>query len=416
MCSPEDHAARIIGPLLILIISVATSQQDFPRQFHASRTRIPPELARIRLERLNHRSDIFREFHSQLPEVGRLRTELFPKKVLANCTQKSTGRGGQTSQWERHVTRTFSVEIDPHDATEMSIINCTYSRDKTDHCYNSSTSSTYTFKDGNFTEGYDTGHKASDVVNLGGANFTLDFGVFDRPYAWHSSLWNWINGALGLSASNNSYSPNNASLLTQLVGQMDRPIVTYHTNGTENRTMTVSFGSYDPENCADDWVYAPNTDGYDSHVSSASAIVKGKLVTVSLNATLHGFLSYGSISYMPTDMYKLIFNASGSQPPSVRGYVACSCNVSKIPNITINLDIGNNKTVPLLFTGSEYVNYNSYHQLCYFAIDRENKYNKGLILTTNFWRNRCFSYNIKKGLVGFATARDRIIDPTTRYK
>jgi len=283
--------------------------------------------------------------------------------------------------------------------------------------YDSSASTTYTPDATNRSfsavNHYATGVAVSDIVNLAGLSVNLTFGDISTVGSIVSALP--LDGFIGLR---DTLSYNNISnVLQQLVGSLDEPVITYHTNRSysnynDTHQAEVVFGSKSVDFCQDDWVIsnAPaNKSVYQSktsfRLSSIGANVGGCQSSLASNHSLVLY-NYFYPLYVSYQALELFVQASGATfNTSTYGYELPCEQVANAYSVQFNVDAGQTLTI----TPADYIiQYNNKCSLYVSAsYDEHNpRYNSyDIILGQQFLNNHCLSYNIQDQTVGLATAK-----------
>jgi len=316
--------------------------------------------------------------------------------------------------------QTFRVDVDFFHDAELSVIgakanlsNVRYNLSKR-LTFNSSESTTFTSKTGNYSSYGGKGHVGRDVVNLADVSPTLDFGIYDSISYFY--IHENLDGALGLSSRSPSGSNNSVGVLEQLATQLDKPVFSVWNNPGRHHdgTAQVTFGAEDTENCHADWVHLPQDGVYNVHLSSVSVNVNGTTKTVGANISMATGMEWQGDLYLPRAAFNYTRDANNAYyNESLQSYVV-DCDLSKAVNITFNIGGKSNtseNTTPLILTGADYISYFESSRVCYMTLGWYEVAPDWSWFTEKFWNNHCWSYNIKTKVFGVATSKTALKNP-----
>ncbi|KAI1698880.1 UDP-glucoronosyl and UDP-glucosyl transferase domain-containing protein [Ditylenchus destructor] len=264
----------------------------------------------------------------------------------------------------------FYVEIDFFEYAELTLIGSNASLANVKKYYlpkqtfNSSSSTSYSEKDGNFSliPCYGFGHLGSDVLTIGNISSRVTVGIHDKiGWCYEDGP---TDGRLGLSTGASKLGNNAPSLLREIVGQLDRPIFSIWHNRTRDGTgeAQLTLGAEDTKHCWFDWAYAPrvivsNYNGYSYNYAVNATQIRafnsnGSLAASWPNTTLVNLYSPSA----SIDVFNLFLNASSTAPvyESKIGKWVVNCDLTKIGKVVIS--IGNSANIVL--TPSDFIVYN----------------------------------------------------------
>jgi len=275
--------------------------------------------------------------------------------------------------------------------------------------FNSSQSTTYTSL-GNFSHRYDSGYTGRDVANISGISANVSFAVL-KKVSYYDYFYKF-NATVGLAGWNSTYNVS-TNLLTQLLPQLDEPIVTLWTNFSYRGkgVAQITLGAKDSKNCKSDWIFNDRLTNYNAYLMNATSIV-AKSADGSTVASLQGNLRVNvRNSYFETEghsnIISLLVAASGGVFNSSYWVFTTSCNASEVGTVEISLGTGN-KTNLLVLTASDFIDYAPSVDFCYLRY-----YNYGIstngalgtiTLGRQFLDNHCVAYNAGTNQFGIASS------------
>ncbi|KAI1699643.1 hypothetical protein DdX_17188 [Ditylenchus destructor] len=277
-------------------------------------------------------------------------------------------------------------------------------------------SSTYVDKNGNFTDfPCGKGINGSDQIKVDDVSANVVLGVITDSIGYLLRYYP-VDGVLGLNPTK-PYS-NADNLVSQLVGTMDTPVMSWWQNTQAKLTITRP----DPRTAK------KNTENVcDCLVISHSSVKK--------RVDLLGIGPYAQLTLGGEDTDNCQSNyVYASQQPSrrttygdYRVHIASAqidqmtdyevdCDLSKIKNIILNIggtgDKADGTTKQLILTGADYVYYYKYYDAC-VVLAYPSEYAHTEELTRRFMNNHCVAYNAKEKTVGFADVKVKNNDPKT---
>ncbi|KAI1701513.1 eukaryotic aspartyl protease domain-containing protein [Ditylenchus destructor] len=322
--------------------------------------------------------------------------------------------------------QTYLMEIDMWYAQDLCIIGSSANLSRVDpdlppkHTYDPSSSSTYVDKNGNFTD-YPCGKgiNGSDQIKVDDVSANVVMGVITDKIGYYLRYYP-VDGVLGLNPT--APYTNADNLVSQLVGTMDNPIMSWWQNMSRYNEgiAQLTLGGEDTDNCQSNYVYAPqqhrNGTYGDYGVHIASAQIDGVSDNeVSLNTTTSLWPDQGRI-YCSYDFFYVLTNASNAVFNETSDEWEVDCDLSKTKNIILNIggsgDKADGTTKQLILTGADYIYHWQYDNTCVvYAYPSE--YAQVLELSSRFVNNHCVAYNAKEKTVGFADVKVKNNDPKT---
>lgn len=282
------------------------------------------------------------------------------------------------------------------------------------HTYNSSLSSTCV--DLGQTFGYEndkSGFLVNDTVSFDQASFSnVSIAVIDNiTYEYSQFYSDPIDGRLGLFPEESIYNVS-SSFVSQIVSQLDEPIITYVGENLHsgNGTAQITIGGKDTQNCGSDWAFAPRTISYGYGVNTSSFSVALSNGTVYGNIPLNGTIYISDWFGRPVasnEMFNVFLYGAGAVYNKTSGLFVASCDVSKAANISINLKTNDTTNASILvLTGDDYIHYDKNWNACCVNM-KVDIWSPGrqLILGGDFISRRCIAYNAVTDEVGIASKR-----------
>jgi len=281
--------------------------------------------------------------------------------------------------------------------------------------FDSSLSSTFTATNTNFSEwNYVRGKLASDLVNLGDLQVNLTFGDATTLGAYVNNLG--VDGFFGLSP-HPSYN-NVPNVLTQLVPNLEKPIIVWHANVNSsypyNGRAQVAMGTDNADFCANNWQYVQlvnatswGTLGFP--LTSVSMVDgNGCVNTVKTNHSIVVEPGVFEGFYVSRQVRELFVQASGAIYNTTASTYQVPCDQGASGrNVTLNIGDGSQQ---LVLTPQDYTVYNSYFGICqlyvYGSYDENNhKYDSYVVYLGQQYLNKmCTSYNIQTQQMGLSDA------------
>ncbi|KAI1701001.1 eukaryotic aspartyl protease domain-containing protein [Ditylenchus destructor] len=239
-----------------------------------------------------------------------------------------------------------------------------------------------------------------------------------------------VDGVLGLNPTTPFTNADN--LVSQLVGTMDTPIMSWWQNVSQydEGVAQLTLGGEDTDNCQSNYVYVSQQQSLwttygDYSVHIASAQIDGMPdYEVSLNTTTALWPDQDRI-YCSYDFFYVLTNATNSALRALATNAVYNetlnewevdCDLSKTKNVILNIggsgDKADGTTKQLILTGADYIYYHSYYNTCVvYAYPSE--YAQVVELSSRFMNNHCVAYNAKEKTVGFADVKVKNNDPKT---
>ncbi|KAI1695657.1 eukaryotic aspartyl protease domain-containing protein [Ditylenchus destructor] len=326
--------------------------------------------------------------------------------------------------------QTFAMEIDLWNIGDLCVIGSNFTisgtfYDPSRHrkqTYEQRNSSTFTGLAGSFQNHFcGSGHSGADLAKVDMRTANVSMGIVDKLSLYIES--EPIDGILGLSPTSSFLSPNN--LVTQLLGNLEKPIMTWWQNQTDYvGTAQVTLGAEDTDNCQSNYVYAPQVDvdvkfsNWKVHIASAS--IEGKPDSEA-SWSKHNFVAIHRI-YQHFLSHRSIVRVHQCKRCSLRQHeepLDCGLRFDKGKNVVFNIggtgNMTDSSTKPLKLTGADYIKYYKYYDICYLSV-YGSKYYTTVELPAQFMNNHCLAYNAKEKSIGFADAKWVNKDPKTYGK
>jgi len=262
------------------------------------------------------------------------------------------------------------------------------------------------------------GHVVTDVINLNGVEALVNVGVADTDNGYSSVQWSHADAVFGLHVAilPDDDSRSNVSVLRQIAGQLDQPVVTVlarlsnaSDHGSVSTTGQITIGALDVVNCESNYAITPKYNQW--NYASLLGVSVGSYSNNSLNDDILAADEWHRWHYVNNDLFDALIAATNavdispapSEKPRNHYYdtftVDCA-SVSSFPPIVLTL--GGNVQVEV--RGEDYVELQS-DGTCLLAVSPYGDGAASINLGLNFLTNNCFADFYNVGQLGFSRVR-----------